>query len=74
MKRYVYYDDPDREGGAVTYAATDNANTALPSKAPGRHFVGEVTGPTAGNPPTAGGSNPPAGGGGIDRSEIGSTL
>lgn len=71
---YVYYNDPTRVGGAVTYSATTNANTALPTAAAGRHYVGSVTTPASGGGSTSGGSAPPSGGGGITRSEINSTL
>lgn len=71
---YVYYDDPTRVGGAVTYSATTNANTALPTAAAGRHYVGSITTPASGGGSTSGGSAPPSGGGGITRSEINSTL
>lgn len=68
--RYVYYDDPERDGGAVTYFATDNANVALPSKAEGRHFVGRITTPGAGGGATSGGTAAPSGGGGVGSTDI----
>jgi hypothetical protein len=57
----IYYDDPNRQGGAVTYAYTTDPNAAATSDAnPGRVFVGEVlapasatAAPTTGVPPSA---------------------
>lgn len=62
---FLYYDDPDDEGGAVTYLATTTQADALTSADnPGRHFVGSVTAPaTSGDPPTTG--NPSTGAGGV---------
>lgn len=60
--RYLYYDDADRSGGTVTYAATDNPADALTTAVnPRRHFVGQVTAPAAqGDPPAPGvGGTPP---------------
>lgn len=71
---YVYYDDPTRAGGAVTYHADTNANHALPNKAAGRHFVGKITTPASGGGATSGGASAPAGGGGVDKSDLTSTL
>ena len=58
---YLYYDDADRVGGAVTYGATTTGSVAFASAAnPFRHFAGHVrtaldsTGTT-----TGGGSTPP---------------
>jgi hypothetical protein len=62
---YVYYDQTSRAGGAVTYAATTDAKTALPATAAGRHFVGKVPTPADGGGGTTGGGAPPSGGGGI---------
>lgn len=63
---YVYYDDPSRAGGAVTYQATTNYGAAFLSVAqPARHFVGSVSTPGAGEPPSDGGGATPPGGGGI---------
>lgn len=57
----VYYDDEDREGGTVTYEATENGGDAVTSNAnPDREFVGYVTTPaTSGDPPTTGGGTLP---------------
>lgn len=71
---YIYYDDINRNGGSVSYHATTNSNTALPTKAAGRHYVGKVVTPASGGTATSGGTSSPSGGGGIDRNEINSTL
>lgn len=58
----VYYDDEDRDGGAVTYEATTLASEATTSGTnPNRHLLGVVLTPaTSGDPPTSGsGSSPP---------------
>lgn len=62
----IYYDDADRQGGAVTYQATTIAGDAITTPAhPDRHFVGYVTTPASGGlPSTGGGSTPPSVGGG----------
>lgn len=59
----VYYDDPAREGGAVSYQVTLNPTEAVPSATnPHRHLVAVVTTPaTAGDPPTDGGGTRPPG-------------
>lgn len=44
----VYYDDPSRAGGTVTYAYTVDP-AAPPVQGNGRHSVGAVTVPAAGN-------------------------
>lgn len=52
---HVYYDDENRLGGAVTYAASTTASTAQPSTTnPGRHYVGFVTTPADGASNTTG--------------------
>ncbi len=53
---YVFYDDPSRAGGAVTYDATTVQLDAFASTDnPYRLFVGSVTTPaTSGDPPTDG--------------------
>jgi hypothetical protein len=61
---YVYYDDPSRAGGSVSFQATTNANDAAHNAAVGRHFVGKVTTPADGGGSTSGGTTPPGGGGG----------
>jgi hypothetical protein len=71
---YIYYDDINRAGGSVTYHATSNPNVALPTKAAGRHFVGEAPALAAGDPPATGGTAPPSGGGTIDKGDVHSTL
>jgi hypothetical protein len=63
--RLLYYDDPDRAGGAVTFAATATPEDAyFSADNPDRHFIGYVTtvdGAGAGG--GVGGSGPPGGGG-----------
>lgn len=49
---YVYYDDPTRAGGAVTYLATTSADTAVQTG--DRHVVGGATTPAMGAGPTSG--------------------
>lgn len=49
---YIYYDQPSRSGGAVTYQATTSAGTA--AQIGDRHLVGSVTTPAAAAPPTGG--------------------
>lgn len=54
---HVYYDDPTRAGGGVTFVATTDAQEAATTAAnPGRHYVGSIEA-SAGQ--TAGGSSPP---------------
>jgi len=55
---YVFYDDPARTGGAVTYQAT--ADPAEAAQVGDRHFVGAISTPAAGSPPSTGsGPRPP---------------
>lgn len=49
---YLYYDDPTYAGGAVTYQSTVTQSTA--AQVNGRHLVGEVTTPAAGQPDEGG--------------------
>jgi hypothetical protein len=56
---HVYYDQTSRAGGAVSYQATTNANTAAYNAAAGRHFVGTVTTPADGGAASSGGTYPP---------------
>jgi hypothetical protein len=51
---YVYYDDPTRAGGAVTYASTTSDTTA--AQLGDRHLVGSVLTPAAAGGPTGGGT------------------
>lgn len=61
---YVYADDPDYEGGAVTYLATTNANLITASD--GRYYVGRITTPaTQSDPPASGNWGGGGGGGGF---------
>lgn len=55
---YVYVDDPEYEGGSVTYLATTNANNITSD--PGRYYVGKITT----DAPAGGGSSGGWGGGG----------
>ena len=60
----VYYDDATRSDTTPAYVATTVLADAQPNKAPGRHFVGQVTTATAGGGSTSGdGPRPPGGGG-----------
>lgn len=55
----VYYDDPTRSDTTPNYQITTNLALAQANQANGRHRVGALTTPTAGSPPTSGGSTPP---------------
>lgn len=59
---YIYYDDPSRAGGAVTYHVTTSIGSAAQSGVnPNRHYVGAVVTPAALAADTAGvGAAPPA--------------
>lgn len=60
---YVFYDDPSRSGGAVTYQVTTiEANAAQIND---RHLVGAVLTPESGNPPVIGAVKPGPGLGGL---------
>jgi hypothetical protein len=52
---YVFYDDPDREGGAVAYQVT----TTQPIQSGDRHVVGAVTIPATGTAEGGDGPRPP---------------
>ena len=67
----IYYDDPERAGGLVSYAGAESADDAVPSAAhPYRHYVGYVTTPAAGQPPSGGGGAiGPGGAGGGERND-----
>ena len=56
---YIYYDDPSRAGGTVTYQATTSMATA--SQTGDRHLVGVVTTPAAAGAPVDGDFVPPPG-------------
>jgi hypothetical protein len=60
---YIYYDDPSRAGGAVTYAAT--TSTATAAQIGDRHCVGGVLTPAAAAAPTGGRTTEPAGPGNL---------
>jgi ribosomal protein L12E/L44/L45/RPP1/RPP2 len=49
---YVYYDDPARAGGAVSYQTTTSETTA--AQTGDRHLVGSVTTPAAAGAPSGG--------------------
>lgn len=62
----IYYDDPDRAGGAVTFGVTTDLEAArVSSTHPDRHYVGAVTTPTLGGGPVDGDGGAPPGGGPI---------
>lgn len=60
---YIYYVDPSRSGGSVTYLATTVAATAVQTG--DTHFVGVVTTPAAAAPDTTGSTNQAPGFGGL---------
>lgn len=61
---YLYYDDLDRVGGAVTWNATTDFFTAQNDETnPGRHFSGWITTAASGGTSDGGGSLPPGSGG-----------
>jgi len=62
---YIYYDDPTRNGGAVTYAAT--IDEAVAAQTGDRHVVGATMTPTAGQPDNSGTPVRPPGAGTIQR-------
>lgn len=54
----IYYDDPTRAGGAVTYHVTIDPLLATPTPMhPNRHYVGSVPTPSALDPPNVGSPN-----------------
>ena len=62
---YLYYDDAERLGGAVTIAATTDYPTAFNSSTqPARHYVGSIETAATGGADTGGGGGTPPGGGG----------
>lgn len=67
---WIYYDDPTRAGGAVTYVAATNAEDATPQAATGRHFVGAIKTPIDGGANTTNGMAPPSGGGAFARNYL----
>jgi hypothetical protein len=61
--RAIGYDDPNRVGGAVAFVLVADGYDALASPTnSGRHYVGTVTIPTVGSPPSSGGGATPPGG------------
>lgn len=64
---WFYTDDPEREGGAVTFVATTTYANAFTSSAyPARHFVGSILTPVPGGGGSSGGGGTPPGGGGTN--------
>jgi hypothetical protein len=68
---FIYYDDPDRAGGAVTYqylvlagGSGDASSAATSPTNPYRHLVLTATVPASGS--SSGGSDPGSGGGGYN--------
>lgn len=59
---YVYAEDPEYEGGAVTYFATTNKN--IPTSDNGFYYLGKVTTPAPAAPPASGGGGGGGGGNG----------
>lgn len=57
----IYADDPKREGGAVSYSATENPDLMI---ARGRVYFGNITTPSAGGGPVTSGGGAGAGVGG----------
>lgn len=64
---YVYYEDSGRAGGAVTYQAT--MDPAIAAQLSGRHVVGSIMTPAAGQPASAGYPVLPPGAGAIRGNE-----
>lgn len=60
---YLYYDDPERDGGTVTYQYTELEADAVQTG--DRHLVGSITTPAAAGPDTTGGTVRPPGVGNI---------
>lgn len=54
----VYYDDPGRAGGAVSYQHTTNLLIAQNNYVPGRHYVATLDIPISGGAPSSGGTAP----------------
>jgi hypothetical protein len=62
---YLFYDDPDRAGGAVEIGVTTNYADAFSGAAhPARHYVGAIATASTGGGDTGGGGGVPPGGGG----------
>jgi len=60
---YVYADDPDYAGGAVTYLSTTNPLTVTAGN--GRYYLGKITTPAGGGGGTSGGGGGGGGGNGF---------
>jgi hypothetical protein len=54
----IYYDDPGREGGTVTYHHTTDLLVAQNNYVSGRHYVATLEIPVSGGAPTSGGTAP----------------
>lgn len=68
---FIYYDDVNREGGAVTFKATTTpANAYTSPDAPARHYVGPIAKVATGDPPSSGGGATPPGWGSEWSTEI----
>jgi hypothetical protein len=65
---YVYYDQPSRAGGSVTYQSTTDATVA--AQTGDRHVVGSTTTPLAAGAPIDGDPVLPPGAGSILRKEL----
>lgn len=65
---YIYYDDPTRAGGTVTYSIT--ADEAVAAQTGARHVVGAVVTPVAGQPDNTGYPVRPPGSGTIEREAV----
>lgn len=66
----IFYDDPERDGGSVTYMASTNPDDAVLSTAhPYRHYVGFANTPGEGQPPSGGGGATGPGGSGIGQQQ-----
>lgn len=64
---YVYYDQPSRAGGSVTYLTTTDASVA--AQTGDRHVVGSALTPAGGAPPVDGSPVRPPGSGAIQNRE-----
>lgn len=64
---YLYYDDADRAGGAVSLKATTDFFAAQnDADNPARHYAGYITTDTSGGGGTSGGGSLPPGSGGVN--------
>jgi hypothetical protein len=63
IQYFVYTDDPESAGGAVSYSATTNFQSITANK--GRYYVGKITTPAGGGGGTQGGWGGGGGGNGF---------